>query len=109
MTTTFILIYIIGIPGLSLILGFLFGKYYGYNQRTDELLREQLQRAKENVKELDSSWEDLKTSLFIIQGIKKNRPGPLTLEEQLQKAIIDEDFELAAKIRDQLNQNKDDE
>ena len=105
MTITFILIYIIGIPGLSLILGFLFGKYYGYNQRTDELLREQLQKAKEDVEGLDASWESLKANLFIIQGIKKNRPELLTLEEQLKKALEDEDFEMAAKLRDQLNKD----
>jgi excinuclease UvrABC helicase subunit UvrB len=32
--------------------------------------------------------------------------APLTLEEQLQQAIADEDFEKAAKIRDEINNNE---
>lgn len=86
MTIPFILIYLITIPGLCIVLGFIMGKKHGYDLGSQH-----------------KTWQDLKTSLFIIQSLKQTRSDSPTLEEQLKKAIENEDFEVAAKLRDQLN------
>ena len=109
MTTTFIIIYLIIIPGLCVVLGFLLGKRYGYNQRTNELLRDQLFEAKASVEELNETWERLKTSLFMIQSAKKSRPKPLSLQERLENALAEEDYETAAQIRNLINSGFKDE
>ena len=110
MELVFAIAYSIVVPGLCMIIGILLGKRYGYNLRSDELLKEQLLKAKEDVEELNDTWENLKTSLFVIQGIKKKKLDPPPLEEQLKKAIEDENYELASAIQTKINElNKDDE
>lgn len=106
MTLTTIIIYLIVIPGLCMIIGILLGKRYGYNLRNNELMREQLLKAKKTVEGLNDSWEELNMILSSLVSAQQMLDFP-PLEDQLKKAIKDEDYELAARIRDQLNQNED--
>jgi excinuclease UvrABC helicase subunit UvrB len=92
MELVFAIAYSIVVPAICISLGYVLGKKRGYDLRAQQ-----------------QTWEDLKMSLHVIQGLKQVRIDVPTLEEQLAKAIANEDYDLAAKIRDQLNKNKDDE
>lgn len=106
-----ILIYLLLIPGLCIIIGFLIGKKYGWHLRDNIQRNIQLKKAKKELDNLNNDWNKLNKELhkmeFNVIDIKKIEITPLTLEEQLKKAIEVEDYEKAAEIRNQLNHNKD--
>lgn len=103
--------YVLIVPILCLIVGYILGKKSGWQLR-DNIERDiQLKKAQKELDILNKEWNKLNKELhkmeFNIIGIKKIEYIPLTLEEQLKKAIEVEDYEKAAEIRNQLNQNKD--
>ena len=107
---TYFVIYMLLVPVVCMILGFIVGRKYGWH------LRDNAEKAKdvlESIKKSDmlsdyaaTMYEDIKGMNFNIIGIKKKKEEPLSLKEQLQKAIADEDYELAARIHNEINRNK---
>ena len=110
MTTIHIIVYVLLVPVICMYIGFLIGKRYGW------YMRDNTEKAKdilENLKKSDALkgynamlYKNIKGMEFNIIGIKRKKDRSLSLKEQLQKAIVDEDYELAAKIHNEINRNK---
>ena len=119
MTETHIVTYLLILPILCLIVGYIIGRKTGWqlrdNKAKKEKLLDDLNLIKEKVDDI-SSKTDVWTPAgfhsfdFNIIGISKNKEEePLTLEEQLEKALEEEDYERAAQIRNQLNNENEKE
>jgi hypothetical protein len=90
--------------------GFIIGRKYGWHMRDNkEKARDILESLKKSdaLKDYNAVfYKNIKDMEFNIIGLKRKKDIPLSLKEQLQKAIMDEDYELAAKIHNEINKNK---
>ena len=107
--------YILIVPILCLIVGYIIGKKHGWHLRDNMERNDQVKKAKEYLNVLTGHWNKLHNELhqleFNLIKIKKRKDAPLTLEEQLKKAIEDENYELASEIQNKINKlnNTEDE
>jgi len=115
MTEQHIWVYLFVLPILCLIVGYIIGRKVGWQQRDNkakkERLLDDLNLIKEKVDDISSekdTWihPGFHSFDFNLIGIRK-KEEPLSLQQQLEKALEEEDYEKAAKIRNQLNKNKD--
>jgi hypothetical protein len=100
-----------------LIVGYVVGRKTGWQLRDNKAKKDNLKQLLEEIQgKVDDialekdTWippGEYQTFDFNIIGIRKKEEEPLSLEEQLKIALDKEDYEKAAKIRNQLNQNKD--
>ena len=116
MTEEHIWIYLLMISIICLLLGYAFGYKYGWQLRDNKVKKDRLKQMLEEIqgKVDDISYQTESQSFSSIPYFELNiisnkmkEEEPLTLEEQLKIALDEEDYEKAAKIRNQLNQNKD--
>ena len=113
MTSIHIIVYVLLVPALCVYVGFIIGRKYGWYMREN---KEKANRILENLKKSDALRDYNATFYknavtiddmdFNIIGLKRKKDRPLSLKEQLQKAIIDEDYELAAKIHNEINKKQ---
>jgi len=103
----YLFIYIILISSLCFIIGFIIGKKFGWHIRDNIERVIQLKKSEEEFYNLQQEWNKFYTELKKIESKKSSPNSPTsTLEEQLKEAVENEDFEIAAKIRDKLNKNQ---
>lgn len=101
--------YLVLISPLTFFLGFWIGKRYGWNKRDNIERIADLKRAKENLTEIRDKWDNLlpkrlKQMEFNVIGIRiEKEKKSLTLEEELELAILNEDYEKAAEIKKKID------
>jgi hypothetical protein len=116
MTEEHIWIYLLVVPIICLLLGYAVGYKYGWQTRDNKAKKDRLKQMLEEIQgkvdDISSLKEDAQTFSsipffdFNIIGIRK-KEEPLTLQQQLEKALEEEDYEKAAQIRNQLkNENE---
>jgi len=120
MTEEHMWIYLLVLPVLCLIVGYMVGRVTGWqlrdNKAKKDRLKQMLEEIQGKVDDISSLKEDAQpfSSIpffeFNIISRKMKEEEPLTLEEQLEKALEEEDYEKAAQIRNLINnKNKEDE
>ena len=101
--------YLVLISPITFFLGFWIGKRYGWNKRDNIERIADLKRAKENLTTIRGKWDNLlptklKQIEFNVIGIQiKKQKKSLTLEEELELAILNEDYEKAAEIKKKID------
>ena len=113
-------IYLLVLPILCLIVGYMVGRVTGWQLRDNKAKKDRLKQMLEEIqgkvddisslKEDAQSFSSIPFFEFNIISRKMKEEEPLTLEEQLEKALEEEDYEKAAQIRNLIsNKNKEDE
>lgn len=101
--------YLVLISPLTFLLGFWIGKRYGWNKRDNIERLAELKRSQENLTTIRDKWDNLlpnklKQMEFNVIGIKiEKEKKSLTLEEELELAIFNEDYEKAAEIKKKID------
>ena len=115
MTEQHIWVYLFVLPILCLIVGYIIGRKVGWQQRDNkakkEKLLDDLKLIKGKVDNLNlDKWvpSGFHSFDFNLIGIQK-REEPLTLQQQLEKALEEEDYEKAAQIRNLINNKNEEE
>ncbi len=106
-------IYLLVLPIICLIVGYMVGRVTGWQLRDNKAKKDRLKQMLEEIqgkvddisslKEDAQSFSSIPFFEFNIISRKTKEEEPLTLEEQLEKALEEEDYEKAAQIRNQLN------
>ena len=120
MTEEHMWIYLLVLPVLCLIVGYMVGRVTGWRLRDNKAKKDRLKQMLEEIqgkvddisslKEDAQSFSSIPFFEFNIISLKTKEEEPLTLEEQLEKALEEEDYEKAAQIRNLIsNKNKEDE
>tara|TARA_Y100000296_G_C5080434_1_gene209662 strand:- start:361 stop:660 length:300 start_codon:yes stop_codon:yes gene_type:complete len=94
----FIIICFILFPTIAMLLGFWGGKKYGWNLRGNHERIQEINREQEKLSNLSKIFS-------IILSVQSTHLTP-SLEDQLKEALENENYELAAEIRNKI-QNKD--
>ena len=101
--------YLVLISPLTFLLGFWIGKRYGWNKRDNIERLAELKRSQENLTEIRDKWDNLLPKRlnqmeFNVIGIRiEKEKKSLTLEEELELAILNEDYEKAAEIKKKID------
>jgi hypothetical protein len=101
--------YLVLISPLTFFLGFWIGKRYGWSKRDNIERIADLKRSKENLTEIREKWDNLLPKRlnqmeFNVIGIRiEKEKKSLTLEEELELAILNEDYEKAAEIKKKID------
>ena len=101
--------YLVLISPLTFLLGFWIGKRYGWNKRDNIERIADLKREREKLTTIRDKWDNLlpnklKQIEFNVIGIQiEKQKKSLTLEEELELAIINEDYEKAAEIKKKID------
>ncbi len=101
--------YLVLISPITFFLGFWIGKRYGWNKRDNIERLAELKRAQENLTTIRDKWDNLlpnklKQLEFNVIGIRiEKEKKSLTLEEELELAIFNEDYEKAAEIKKKID------
>jgi len=115
MTEEHIWIYLLVVPIICLLLGYAVGYKYGWQRRDNKAKKDRL---KQMLEEIQGKVDDISYQTesqhfssipffeFNIISKKRNEEEPLTLEEQLEKALKEEEYEKAARIRNLIAKEK---
>jgi hypothetical protein len=101
--------YLVLISPLTFLLGLWIGKRYGWNKRDNIERLAELKRSQENLTEIRDKWDNLLPKRlnqmeFNVIGIRiEKEKKSLTLEEELELAILNEDYEKAAEIKKKID------
>ncbi len=101
--------YLVLISPVTFLFGFWLGKRYGWNKRDNIERADSLKREQEKVNELNEKLENLLPTKFTkmefnVIGVRvKEEDEPMTLEEELEQAILKEDYEKAAEIKKKID------
>ena len=116
MTEEHIWVYLFVLPILCLIVGYVVGRKTGWQQRDNTAKKDKLKKLLEEIQgkvdnissqtESQSFSDPFHLFEFNIISRKRKEEEPLTLEEQLEKALEEEDYEKAAQIRNLIDKEK---
>lgn len=104
-----LMVYLVLISPITFLVGFWFGRRYGWNKRDNIERIADLKRAKENLTTIRDKWDNLlpnklKQLEFNVIGIRiEKEKKSLTLEEELELAILNEEYEKAAEIKKKID------
>jgi len=101
--------YLVLISPITFLLGFWIGKRYGWDKRDNIERVADLKREREKLTTIRDKWDNLlpnqlKQVEFNVIGIKiEKQKKSLTLEEELELAVLNEDYEKAAEIKKKID------
>ena len=118
MTELHLWTYLLVLPILCLIVGYIIGRKTGWQLRDNKAKKDRLKQMLDEIQgKVDdiSSHTDVWTppgeyTAFDFNIIKlRKKDEPLSLEQQLEKALEEEDYEKAAQIRNLINNENEKE